>query len=106
MKDYEKAIEEAGAAFIIKEHLDGNSDTYYSETFIAGAKSEAAKEFHQQGMYTEKDLQTAFDSAREFDSLDGTVDIHIILPMGGDTSDLSPLCPTFEDWLIERNVHE
>jgi hypothetical protein len=49
-------------------------------------------------MYSEEDLRNAFDSAREFDSLDGIVDVHIVLPMGGDMSDLQPLHFTFDEW--------
>jgi len=49
-------------------------------------------------MYSEEDLRNAFDSAREFDSLDGVVDIHVVLPMGGDISDLQPLHFTFDEW--------
>ena len=52
----------------------------------------------QERMYSEEDLKNAFDSGRKFNSLDGIVDIHIVLPMGGDISDLQPLYPTFEDW--------
>lgn len=48
--------------------------------------------------YSEEDLRNAFDSAREFNSLDGVVDVHIVLPMGGDMSDLQPLHFTFEEW--------
>lgn len=48
--------------------------------------------------YTEEDLRKTFDSAREFNSLDGIVDVHIVLPMGGDMSDLQPLYLTFEDF--------
>lgn len=62
----------------------------------------------QERMYSEEDLKNAFDSGREFDSLDGIVDIHIVLPMGGDMSDLQPLYPTFEDWFknLKRNNYE
>jgi hypothetical protein len=60
--------------------------------FIAGAKWQAEK------MYSEEDLRNAFDSAREFNSLDGVVDVHIVLPMGGDMSDLQPLHFTFKEW--------
>ena len=62
------------------------------ECFIEGAKWQAER------MYSEEDMRNAFDSAREFDSLDGVVDVHIVLPMGGNTSDLQPLHFTFEDW--------
>ena len=60
--------------------------------FIAGAK------WQEQRMYNEEDLKNAFDSAREFNSLDGVVDVHIVLPMGGDMSDLQPLHFTFNEW--------
>ena len=49
-------------------------------------------------MYSKEDLKNAIDSAREFNSLDGVVDIHIVLPMGGDMSDLQPLHFTFDEW--------
>jgi hypothetical protein len=58
-----------------------------------------AKEMEkEQKGYSEEDLRDAFDSAREFNSLDGVVDVHIVLPMGGDMSDLEPLHFTFEEW--------
>lgn len=49
-------------------------------------------------MYSDEDMRNAFESAREFNSLDGIVDVHIVLPMGGDMSDLQPLHFTFDDW--------
>jgi hypothetical protein len=52
----------------------------------------------QERMYSEEDLKNAFESAREFNSLDGVVDVHIVLPIGGDMSDLQPLHFTFEEW--------
>ena len=60
--------------------------------FIKGAEWQAER------MYSEEDMKNAFDSAREFNSLDGIVDVHIVLPMGGDMSDLQPLHFTFEEW--------
>ena len=63
-----------------------------AETFINGAR------WQQERSYTEEDMRNAFDSAREFNSLDGVVDVHIVLPMGGDMSDLQPLHFTFEEW--------
>jgi hypothetical protein len=60
--------------------------------YIAGAKDQAER------MYSEEDMRNAFNSAREFNSLDGVVDVHIVLPMGGDMSDLQPLHFTFEEW--------
>ena len=62
------------------------------EDFKAGAK------WQQERSYSEEDMKNAFDSAREFNSLDGIVDVHIVLPMGGDMSDLQPLHFTFEEW--------
>jgi len=60
--------------------------------FTKGAKWQAER------MFSEEDMRNAFDSAREFNSLDGVVDVHIVLPMGGDMSDLQPLHFTFDDW--------
>jgi hypothetical protein len=76
----------------------GDADEFNGEplavydAFIAGAK------WQQERMYSEEDMRNAFDSAREFNSLDGVVDVHIVLPMGGDMSDLQPLHFTFDDW--------
>jgi hypothetical protein len=52
----------------------------------------------EQDRNNEEDLKNAFDSARKFNSLDGVVDVHIVLPMGGDMSDLQPLHFTFDEW--------
>jgi hypothetical protein len=60
--------------------------------FINGANYQAER------MYSEEDMRNAFDSAREFNSLNGVVDVHIVLPMGGDMSDLQPLHFTFKEW--------
>jgi hypothetical protein len=49
-------------------------------------------------LYSKEYLRQAFDSAREFNSLDGVVDVHIVLPIGGDMSDLQPLHFTFDHW--------
>ena len=87
-KPKQETVEEAAENYI-------NLNKRFADTekaFITGAK------WMQERMYSEEDLKNAFDSGREFDSLDGIVDIHIILPMGGDMSDLQPLYPTFEDW--------
>jgi len=43
-------------------------------------------------------IQT-FQDAREFDSLDGPVDIDIVLNFGGDVSDLSPRIANSEDYI-------
>jgi hypothetical protein len=81
----EEAAENYSKTFI---EDDGTAEV----DFIAGANYQAER------MYSEEDLRNAFDSAREFDSLDGVVDIHIVLPMGGDMSDLQPLHFTFDEW--------
>jgi hypothetical protein len=60
--------------------------------FTKGANYQAKR------MYSEEDLRNAFDAAREFNSLNGVVDVHIVLPMGGDMSDLQPLHFTFKEW--------
>ena len=64
--------------------------------FIKGAHWQAER------MYSEEDLKEAFESAREFNSLDGVVDVHIVLPMGGDMSDLQPLHLTFKEWFEQH----
>ena len=68
------------------------SQMMIQRAFINGANWQAER------MYSEEDMKNAFDSAREFNSLDGIVDVHIVLPMGGDMSDLQPLHFTFEEW--------
>lgn len=70
-KDYEKAIEEAANTLkwsgVPKLDSDGYSSGQaelrlgpqrdaWEKGFITGAKSEAAKEFHQQGMYTQEQM--------------------------------------------------
>jgi hypothetical protein len=99
--------------------LPKNSNGKYSrneieKAFIEGAKWQAERMYSdepkptikqvdyvakkQERMYSEEDLKNAFESAREFNSLDGVVDVHIVLPIGGDMSDLQPLHFTFEEW--------
>lgn len=58
MKDYEKQIEEAANKHIeSREHKDSSR---YS--FLYGVKSPEAKEFHQQGMYTEEEVKEILES--------------------------------------------
>jgi len=83
----QETLEEAAARYTC-----GWGENDDEKAFIAGAKWQAER------MYSEKDMRNAFDSAREFNSLDGIVDVHIVLPMGGDMSDLQPLHFTFEEW--------
>jgi hypothetical protein len=44
-------------------------------------------------------VENAFQEARVFDSLDGPVDIDVVLSFGGDMSDLSPRIANFEDYI-------
>lgn len=44
-------------------------------------------------------LSDAFQSAREFNSLDGVVDVDVVLPMGGDTSDLQAIWINADDYI-------
>ena len=77
---------------------ENNTNDEYGKSyraFIEGAK------WQQERSYSKEDLKNAFDSAREFNSLDGVVDVHIVLPMGGDMSDLQPLHFTFNEWFDE-----
>ena len=62
------------------------------EAFKRGAK------WQQERSYSKEDLKNAFECAREFDSLDGIVDIDIILAYKADTSDLQAKYITFEEW--------
>jgi len=50
MKDYNKRIEE------VAKNYSNNYDV--RDAVIWGVNSEVAKEFHQQGMYTEEDIQS------------------------------------------------
>ena len=89
----QETLEEV-AKIISKEHYVDRSD-YWAigvDSFKRGAK------WQQERSYSEEDMRNAFDSAREFNSLDGVVDVHIVLPMGGDMLDLQPLHFTFEQW--------
>jgi hypothetical protein len=87
----EETLEEA-AERIAYDSTEENKGFLKIKAFKEGAK------WQQERMYSEEDLRNAFDSAREFDSLDGIVDVHIVLPMGEDMSDLQPLHFTFDDW--------
>lgn len=61
--------------------------------FINGAK------WQQERSYSEEDMKSAFECAREFDSLDGIVDIDVVVAYKSDTSDLQAKYITFEEWL-------
>ena len=86
-KTKQETLEEVAENFVNSTRLRN-----YKVLFIEGAK------WQQERSYSEEDLKNAFDSAREFNSLDGVVDVHIVLPMGGDMSDLQPLHFTFDEW--------
>ena len=96
-----KTLEEIAEKFLIRQgcqrmDCDGENCNFFEDVqpkdLIEFAK------WQQERMYSEEDLKNAFDYAREFNSLDGVVDVHIVLPMGGDMSDLQPLHFTFEEW--------
>jgi len=53
----------------------------------------------EEKMYSKDELTDAFNSAREFNSQDGVVDIHIIADL---PKDLSPKYSTIEDWIKEN----
>ncbi len=78
--------------------LEKNKTCSCDNCFYGRTKLTEQLIWQQERMYSEEDLRNAFDSAREFNSLDGIVDVHIVLPMGGDMSDLQPLHFTFEEW--------
>jgi hypothetical protein len=44
-------------------------------------------------------VENAFQEARVFDSLDGPVDIDVVLSFGGDMSDLSPRIVNSEEYI-------
>lgn len=60
MKDYEKQI--AKAAYKYSHSRLNNA--YYN--FLEGAKSPEAKEFHQQGMYSEEEVKALIWEGRTF----------------------------------------
>lgn len=64
MKDLEKAIEKAAQSTYREDFMESSipdRDAMCS-MFIAGAFSDEAKEFHQQGMYSKEEVKNAFDS--------------------------------------------
>lgn len=44
-------------------------------------------------------LSDTFQAAREFNSQDGVVDVDVVLPMGGDMSDLQAVWITAEEYI-------
>lgn len=61
MKDLEKQIEEAGFQYnkrLYNPEVSSEEAIYINleDAFIEGAKSEAAKQYWQQGMYSEEDM--------------------------------------------------
>jgi hypothetical protein len=79
-----------------KEYWNENHTQEVKSNFLTAFKLGA--KWQAERMYSEEDLRKAFDAAREFNSLNGVVDVHIVLPMGGDMSDLQPLHFTFKEW--------
>ena len=60
MKDYEKQIEEAA----IESSNGAWNESDWTSGFIYGAISPEAKEYWQQGMYTEEDMNLAFNAGK------------------------------------------
>ena len=74
MKDLEKQIEEAGFQYnkrLYNPEVSSEEAIYINleDAFIEGAKSEAAKEYWQQGMYSEEDLYEILNKFRKEFSL-------------------------------------
>lgn len=68
MEEIEKKIEEAAENFIVKNTKPNNVDledhfvnfsggSFEKDCWISGAKSEAAKQYWQQGMYSEEEVK-------------------------------------------------
>jgi len=55
MKDYEKKINDFSFSYA-SSFKENNDQRLVRDAVRAGAKSEAAKEFHQQGMHTEENM--------------------------------------------------
>jgi len=68
MKDIERQIEIDSYAYVASFKIDDNSNRI-GEAFRRGAKSQAAKEFWQQGMYTKEDLYDILNNFRKQFSL-------------------------------------
>jgi hypothetical protein len=99
----QETLEEA-AERILANNIDGlkdalqDDDLFFFYKDVIQCYGESMAKWQADKMYSEEDMRNAFDSAREFNSLDGVVDVHIVLPMGGDMSDLQPLHFTFDEW--------
>jgi len=74
------------------------NDTRYNDE---GWYQQYSKEldFLEELLFEGTDGSEIFEAAREFDSLDGVVDIHIVLPSSGETADLQALYPNYQDYL-------
>lgn len=73
----------------IKDKSPGLRDVILTEILVL-------KQLIQEGT----DGSEIFEAAREFNSKDGIVDVHIVLNIGQhDISDLSPLYPNYQDYL-------
>ena len=66
MTPKEKFVERSATAYADK--CTGNENDHYNTklTFIHGAQSDAAKEFHTKGMYTEEEVRRLVWEARIF----------------------------------------
>ena len=63
MKDFKKQIEKASIEYVKTRYKRDDIDRDAKFGFINGAKSEAAKAFHQQGMYTEEEMLLLLNKA-------------------------------------------
>lgn len=68
MKDLEKQIEDAALNYSLKS-VNEEAQLYKGISFIKGAKSLEAKEYWQQGMYSEEDLYEILNKFRKEFSL-------------------------------------
>lgn len=67
---------------------------------VLKAKVKYLRELKESALSIQDLQREAFEAGREFNSIDGVVDIHIVLNIpNADNSDLQPVYPTFDDYL-------
>lgn len=84
MKELEKQIEDAAQKYA-KSRLDASTAW---GSFVDGAKSEAAREYWQEGMYSKEDLREAFSVGYN----------KAVSSINEDRFDEEDNAPTFEQW--------
>ena len=87
--EIEKAWEQFKKPWSFREDGEGSAKKF----FEAGWKANPAK-------WTDEDMINAFQSSREFEGIDGTVDIDVVLHMGP-VDDLNPKFSNAQEWLEE-----